>query len=90
MGQFSHLLNADGTVNLDSAERALKLAKRDEDKAYAACRIAEREVYRIPSYRIEHGRALKRLDVARSNANGASDLVSRLHGAVDEALNPGD
>lgn len=82
------LLNDDGTVNLAAAEHALAAAEKACDEALRAARRAEAAAYAIPSYRIEHGRALIRLDVARSNAEGALAKVHEMRGAVWEALNP--
>jgi hypothetical protein len=82
------MLNPKGTVNLADAEHALATAERNCDKAFAEARRAEAVVRRIPSYRIDHGRALIALDVARSNAEGAFEAVQRARGAVHEALNP--
>ena len=82
------MLNPDGTVNLDAAERALALAEAACSKAYADCRRAERAVYSTRPWLIEHGRAIQRLEVARSNSEGAFEMVLRARCAVDEALNP--
>jgi hypothetical protein len=82
------MLNPDGTVNLRDAEHALAVAERNCTAAFAESRRAEIAVRCVPSYRIEHGRALVRLDVARSNADGALEAVKRARGAVHEALNP--
>jgi hypothetical protein len=85
-----HLLNDDGTVNLHAAEHALAEAEKACTEAFREARRAEVAAYAIPSFRIEHGRALIRLDVARSNAEGAFEAVQRARGLVDEALNPGN
>lgn len=82
------MLNPNGTVNLADAERSLADAERRCDEAFRECRRAEAAAYQIPAYRIEHGRALVRLDVARSNAAGAFEAVREARGAVHEALNP--
>ncbi len=82
------LLNTNGSVDLDAAERDLKLAKAASYLASAEMHTRGRSLRYCEPWGIKYGRALAAFYQARDEFAGAIERERECRGAIDEALNP--